>query len=376
MPRTANLSPELLQTFVTVIRKEGDAAEAARELEINQPSMSKRLAFLQHSGRILKRPWLERIGKHWQPTEEGKRVLPAVEEMLRRYEQLTAFVESAAQPGLAIACGQESLTGLVLPAVQRFRREHPQAKVRLATPRGQQRIEGVANGLFDLATVTDDLDRIAAIARRPLVVEDLLDDPLVLVCAEGSPWAEPFAGVPEKGVSARSLVGLPLVLQEKDASIRKQFEMRLRETGFLRQMEVAAEVSGWAGVLACIEAGLGVGLLPRSVVSRDPKLLVRALPPALTTPNRVRLISRTQPGTEVVDLTESGLRFREVLKAAARRGTWREEQVTVSKKAGHRPFGVRRLDAALERGEVSKATSSRRTPKAGGVPLCVSGLKR
>ncbi len=314
MPRTPNLSPELLQTFMAVIRKDGDAALAARDLEINQPSMSKRLAVLQHSGRVLKRPWLERIGKHWQPTEEGKRVLPAVEELLRRYEQLTAFVESAAQPGLAIACGQEALAGFVLAAVQRFRREQPEVRVRLATLRGQRRIEGVANGLFDLATVTDDDERIAEVARRPLVVEELLDDPLVLVCAVGSPWAEPFGQLPEKGVTARALVGLPLVLQERDASIRRQFELRLREASFLPQIEVAAEVSGWSAVLACIEAGLGVGLLPRSVVSRHSRLVGKVLHHSLTPPNRVRLIARTQPGTEEIDLTESAKRFRDVLR--------------------------------------------------------------
>jgi DNA-binding transcriptional LysR family regulator len=304
-------------TFVTLIHKEGDAAGAAEELGINQPSMSKRLAFLQHSGRILKRPWLERQGKQWRATSEGRRVLPAVEELLRRYEQLTTFVEAAAHPGLAVACGQEALTGILLPAVQRFRREHPEIRVRLATPRGEKRIEGVANGLFDLALVADDADRVRVTARRPLVVEELLDDPLVLAYPENSPWAEVFEKLPEKNVSGRMLVGLPLVLQEHDAAIREQFETKCREAGVWRQIEVAAEVSGWRAVLACVEAGLGTGLLPRSLAARNTRLMVRTLQASLTPPNRVRLIARTQPGTEEVDLTESALEFRDVLKASA-----------------------------------------------------------
>ena len=76
MPRPPTLSPELLQTFVTVAETGGDAARAAEVLEINQPSMSKRLARLQHSGRGLKKPWLERVGKTWRLTEEGERVRP------------------------------------------------------------------------------------------------------------------------------------------------------------------------------------------------------------------------------------------------------------------------------------------------------------
>ena len=317
MPRPSNLSPELMQTFVMLLQSEGDAARAAEALGINQPSMSKRLASLQHAGRLLRRPWLERIGKHWRPTEEGRRVLPAVEELLRRYEQLTAFVETAVQPGLSFACGQEALTAFVLAAVDRFHREQPGVKVRLATRRGEQRIEGVANGLLDLALVTHDQDQVRAIARRPLVVEDLLDDPLVLACAEKSAWAGSFARLPEKGVQGRALAGLPLVLQDRDSGIRKLFESRLREAGLLGQIDVTVEVGGWGAVLACIEAGLGVGLLPRSVVNRSGRLLARTLQGALTPPHRVRLITRTQPGTDVPDLSANGLRFRDLLRSAA-----------------------------------------------------------
>src|SRR5438105_7454025 len=93
MPRPPSISPELMTTFVTVVRMDGDATKAADVLRINQPSMSKRLAFLQHAGRILRRPWLERVGKTWKLTDEGRRALPAVEELIRRYHLLTESIE-------------------------------------------------------------------------------------------------------------------------------------------------------------------------------------------------------------------------------------------------------------------------------------------
>jgi DNA-binding transcriptional LysR family regulator len=330
MPRPANLSPELLQTFVAVHDCEGDAARAAEELGINQPSMSKRLAVLQHAGRILKRPWLQREGKQWRLTEEGRRVLPAVQELLRRYEQLTADVESAAVAGIAFACGQEALTSFVLEAVSRFQREQPHTKVFLATPRGSRRIEGVANGLFDLALVTHDADQIRARARRPLVVEELFDDPLVLACAKNAPWAVAFAHLPESGAPGRALAGWPLVLLERDAGIRQQLESRLRGEGLLRRLDVVVEAAGWTAVLACVEAGLGVGLLPRSSAGRGPALLLRRLHPSLTPPNRLRLIGRTQVGSDELDLSEAAQRFRDVLRSAAM--TFHESIVESSKK--------------------------------------------
>src|SRR6478672_7796468 len=100
MPRPATLTPELLNTFVTLVRFKGDASAAGRELDINQPSMSKRLAYFQHVGKLIRKPWLDRHGKTWVMTEEGQRVLPVVEDLLKRYEHMLDFVEGAAPPGL------------------------------------------------------------------------------------------------------------------------------------------------------------------------------------------------------------------------------------------------------------------------------------
>src|SRR5215831_3873086 len=80
MPRPVSLSLDLLRTFLLLNRNDGDAAKTTRELGINQPSMSKRLKYLQHSDpRVLQRPWLYLDGKTWRLTEEGTKVLPAVE---------------------------------------------------------------------------------------------------------------------------------------------------------------------------------------------------------------------------------------------------------------------------------------------------------
>jgi DNA-binding transcriptional LysR family regulator len=119
VPRPAQLSIDLLETFVALIRNDGDTTKAARILDINQPSLSKRLAFLQHSGKVLQRPWLKRSGKTWELSAEGSRVLPAVRELLDRYQILTDFT-NAPRPepvGLRFACGQTSGAFLVRRAM-------------------------------------------------------------------------------------------------------------------------------------------------------------------------------------------------------------------------------------------------------------------
>ena len=63
MPRSLTLSLELLQTIVSLIRHDGEASATMAELGLNQPTLSKRLKYLQHAGPLLEQPWLVRDGK-------------------------------------------------------------------------------------------------------------------------------------------------------------------------------------------------------------------------------------------------------------------------------------------------------------------------
>jgi DNA-binding transcriptional LysR family regulator len=318
MPRPASLSPELLQTFIAVVDHDGDAVAAAESLGINQPSMSKRLAQLQHAGRVLRRPWVERRGKTWVLTEEGRRVLPSAEDLVHRYEQLRKFADAAAAPGLSVACGQDAAGGVVLAAVRKFRAEHPDYPVRVASPRGQARIEGVASGLFELALVTHTPAQIREIARRELHVEDLYTDPLVLAAAPSAPFAEAFAKLPETRVSAKALTAFPLVLPEPDSGLRKEFEARLREAGCGAAVQAVVETGGWPVALEYVRDGFGVGLLPRSVAAREKSLLVKTPAPAAVPANTSRLICRRRFDADGgLDLTDRGEAFRDALRAVA-----------------------------------------------------------
>lgn len=327
MPRPPVLSPELLQTFVAVVQADGDAAEAARSLNVNQPSMSKRLAQLQHAGRILKRPWLTRVGKRWVLTPEGQRLLPAVRDLIRRYEQVSGFAAGpAGLPDVNFACGREMASDFVLSAVRRFRARWPSARLRIAASRGAARIAGVANGELDLACVTHEPAEIREIARRELAIDELRDDPLVLAAPQT--WAEPvpawwsaFLALPTKGGAASSLAGLPLLLPEPDAGLRRALDARLEAEGVASEMEIVLEVGGWSTLLAYAREGLGVALLPASIAAREDALAVRALPSELAIPNRVRLITRWQKGSDGErDLTELAAAFRvELLTAGGTR---------------------------------------------------------
>ena len=119
MPRSVTLSFELLETLVVLIRAGGEASAAMKELGINQPSLSKRLKHLQHAGAAAERPWLVRNGKTWELTDEGRRVWPAVTELVDRYDNLETFIEGehAGTTAVRFACGQLMAAGIVREAL-------------------------------------------------------------------------------------------------------------------------------------------------------------------------------------------------------------------------------------------------------------------
>ncbi len=309
MSRSVTLSFELLQTFVSLIRHDGEASAVMRELDLEQPTLSKRLKYLQHAGPLLDRPWLVREGKTWKLTSEGHKVWPAVEELVDRYHNLNTFVDEGGRPAgaapVAFACGQAMAAGLVRRALLEFRKKHPDARLRISTLRGHARIEGVSNGSLDFAIVTNDEPSILEIARRSLHIEPLVSYRLVLACASGTRWESKLRALPKAGVPPEGLCSFPLILPEPDAGIRKGLDEVLRSRGLLGKLDIALEIGGWPTILAYVRDGFGVGVVSEGALTDSEGVTHRRLDPGSFDPIVARLICRraTGPGEEP-DLTE------------------------------------------------------------------------
>lgn len=302
-----------MQTFVTVVRCDGDATRAAEILGINQPSMSKRLAFLQHSGRVLRRPWLERVGKVWRLTDEGQRVLPAVEELVHRYRLLTEGLEEP-RPDVAVGSGPTGAPEFVRKALQLFRQRRPDSTFRITSLPAAARVQGVANGSLDLAYVRLPEPEIADLARRPLFVETVRDEPFLLAAARDA-FAD-FHGLPEKAIPLKTLGQLPLILPEPGSAVRRQFDRCCRDAGILDELRIVVEVSPWSTALHYVRDRVGIALLPLSEIRDADDLLTRALPGRLSLTNPVRVIARKRAGSDELDLSEVGRDFLTALKEA------------------------------------------------------------
>lgn len=327
-----HLPIELLRTFTCIVKLDGDAAAAAAQLRISQPSISKRLTALRRETTGTDRPpWLILKGRRWLLSPEGERVYRVVADLVRQYEQMMEYIAGSRpqKSVVTLACGQSAALGFVRTAVQQFLHHGPTCQVRLSMPRGQARIEGVAGGQFDLAIVTDGPATIATIARREMFIQDLYADSLLLA---GHPpasaaWAKTWHALPTgRPVTAAHVIDFPFLLPEPDATRRKQFdEWCLQATG--RTVNVVLETGGWHAILDYVNEGLGVGLVSASAVTAyreqrpNSKLSVRSLDPKTFPADSVRLIARKLHGRDEPDLTAPAARLQQYLCSAARDGS-------------------------------------------------------
>lgn len=317
---------ELLQTFIRIADLNGDATTAAQELGISQPTISKRLAALRRlTSEPDREPWLLLMGKRWKVTDEGQRIRGIVADLVHRYDRMQRFVatQHADRPIVSIACGQQAAIGFVKTAIERFLKDYPDWRVRLATPRGKARIEGVAGGQYDMAIVTDSPATIHRIARMELHIETLFEDHFVLVAnPKGANWARQWNALPtDRPVTAKELTGLPFILPEPDSTRRQQFDdWYYKATGQL--LDVVLETGGWQTIIDYANSGLGIGFVTQSSVAStknrpNKRLTTRALSAKDFPPDGVRLIARKVQGKDAKELNELQAAFVEYICKSA-----------------------------------------------------------
>ena len=323
----SRLPIELLETFVRIVENDGDATAAAHQLGISQPSISRRLSSLR---KIVAsdddRPWLFLKGKRWQLTPAGRRVQGPVSDLVRKYQQVEQFVATnrTRVPWISVACGQTAAVGIVQEAVKRFAEEFPGVQVRVSVSRAQARIAGIAGGEFDLALVADNEATIRDVAGVELFVESIVRDRFMVAANPGpkAAWRKAWESLPvRRPLTAAEIVKLPLILPERDAERRQQFEEWFVESSG-KLPNVAIEVGGWQTILRYAAAGLGVGLATNHVLlgfepSSGSNLVARALEDSALQPETIRVIARKPQGQRRPDINRHAHRLLQLLRESA-----------------------------------------------------------
>ncbi|MEU3839155.1 LysR family transcriptional regulator [Streptomyces sp. NPDC028635] len=238
--------------ILRTLREEGTVTATAEALRMTPSAVSQQLTNL---ARQLGVPLLEAHGRRVRLTAAARLVLhhtEAVFEQLRRAEsELTAYVQGEAGE-VRVGAFSTAVPALVVPAVRSLKASAPGVTVRVREAEAAQAYDLLAAGEVDVALSLAAHAPTARDARFHLV--PLLADPLDVAL----PRDHPLASAP--ALRLADLAAEPWIFGGSGpwSDITRA---ACEAAGFSPAQGHAA--SGWTAILAMVEAGMGVALVPR-----------------------------------------------------------------------------------------------------------------
>ena len=222
----------------------GSFSAAARELGYTQSTVTMQMQALE---RDLNAPLFDRIGRSVHLTENGRVAVLAARKMLEEARRLRLTLAEGDR-GLVRIGVYESLCGAFLPdMIIRFRKEFPEAELRVVTAPRRELLELLVQDRIDLIWVYgDDFPETVR-----LLAEFL--HPVSLIAA-------PSKVAAGRDLSPETLLAGPLIYTEPGCPYRRLLEGFLNSQG--HQPEVFLEAGSTSVVLEFVQAGLGIGFLP------------------------------------------------------------------------------------------------------------------
>lgn len=253
--------------ILRTLAEQGTVTATAEALHMTPSAVSQQLTNL---AKALGVTLLEAQGRRVRLTDAAHLVLRHAEAVFAQLEradaELTGYL--AGEVGeVRIGAFSTAVPVLVVPAVAALRRSHPGVEVRVRETEAAESYELLSAGVVDLAL---SLAAHAPTARDPRFTRrTLLEDPLDVALPPG----HPLAAAAELRLA--DLSGDPWIYGGSGpwSEITRH---ACEAAGFVP--EQAHSASGWTAILAMVEAGMGVALVPRMVASRAAGVAVRGLP--------------------------------------------------------------------------------------------------
>lgn len=247
-----------LRIFLTVAR-EGGVTRAARRLHRVQSNVTTRIRQLEDDLGV---PLFIRQGKRMHLAPAGRTLLEYAEQILSLSERARAAVQDRKPRGLFRLGAMESTAAVRLPGpLAAYSRRYPEVRLELRTGNPTQLARAILADEIDAAFVAEPVpkaqfDSVLAFQEQP-----------VLVAAKGYPKLGPKQ-VPKS-----------VIVFEHGCPHRKRLEAWCEALGELPERMI--ELGSYHAMLGCVLAGMGVALLPRSVLATFPeskRLQVFSLP--------------------------------------------------------------------------------------------------
>jgi DNA-binding transcriptional LysR family regulator len=235
----------------------GGVGRAAEQLMVAQPVVSAHIRSLEQR---LDTKLFYRDGRQLHLTEAGQRVHAWAEDVLTRTRELDRYLSSLSDGvGGTVHFGASMSVGsYVLPEIlTAFRRDHPDADLRLGISDTEHAIEDTRAGTFDFSVVvSDDAPELPG-----MNIQQVGEDEIVLVAAPGS---EPAGD----RIALEELRRLPFI-EAPAGIIRRTFiDKQLRELG-ITERNIVLQLGHPEAMKRAARAGIGVTLVFRTAAQEE-----------------------------------------------------------------------------------------------------------
>jgi LysR family carnitine catabolism transcriptional activator len=249
MQRTPSLSS--LRLFLQVANSLS-FSETARQANLSQPALSRTIRLLEEDLGVR---LFDRNSRNVALTPAGAALLPTVERLTADFDQAFRELNQTFQgiKGRVLVGALPSMSANLLPKViAKFRETRPQVEVIIRENLSEGLLQNLQERMIDFAISTPPVG-VAGIEFQPLIEDDC-----VLVCRpedldgipDPAPWSI-FADRPSIGMESRSSVRVmtDAAFARAGVNVTRRYECTLLAT---------------AG--GCINAGIGIALMPRSTL--------------------------------------------------------------------------------------------------------------
>jgi DNA-binding transcriptional LysR family regulator len=276
--RTLDL--ESLEIFRAVVT-EGGVLRAAARLNRVQSNITTRVRQLEERLGVA---LFRRNGRGLALTAEGHRLLSYAERLLQLSDEATLALRDGRPMGRFRLGSLESAAGVRLPPIlARFHALYPDVTVELCTAPTAPLIEKVLKFEIDAAFVSEPF------LAPGLETLPMFEEELIVISPPGA-----------SAETAAQLAGRTIIAFARGCSYRRRLEEWL--AGAAASPERILEFASYHAIAACVAAGAGVAILPRSVLESLPardQVTRHVLPPEIAR-NRTHLVWRA-PSSPALD---------------------------------------------------------------------------
>jgi DNA-binding transcriptional LysR family regulator len=243
-----------LRYFIAVAEAE-NVSRAALKLHVSQPALSRQVRDLEEE---LGFSLLERSAKSVRLTEAGRVLLTEARAVLQRVEDAVKAARTVATGGrgeLHVGYAPSLTARMLPPALRAFQAELPNVRVKLHDLSTEEMLAGLRAGRLQIALLVRPMTAMV----RGLRFEELTRDPLRLAVAPKHPLAR------QRTVTLAEAAREPFI-----AYSRKEYpeyhEMLAAVFAVTQSTpRIVEEQDGVSSLIAAVEAGGGVALMPESL---------------------------------------------------------------------------------------------------------------